>query len=73
MFIIFFIPSTMAESSSVHATSQILPIRPQQCLVINLNPLAYDSYMSPIIECLKYSQIATALSRIEYVPMVALS
>ncbi|KAL7611655.1 hypothetical protein Lser_V15G06891 [Lactuca serriola] len=40
----------MAESSSVHATSQILPIRPQQCLVIDLNPLAYDSYMSPIIE-----------------------
>ncbi|KAL7586246.1 hypothetical protein Lser_V15G38226 [Lactuca serriola] len=63
----------MAESSSVHATSQILPIRPQQCLVIDLNPLAYDSYMSPVIECLKYSQIATALSRIETVPMVALS
>ncbi|KAL7601624.1 hypothetical protein Lser_V15G23907 [Lactuca serriola] len=63
----------MAESSSVHATSQILPIRPQQCLVIDLNPLAYDSYMSPIIECLKYSQIATALSRIESVPMASLS
>ncbi|KAL7583768.1 hypothetical protein Lser_V15G45863 [Lactuca serriola] len=63
----------MAESSSVHATSQILPIRPQQCLVIDLNPLAYDSYMSPIIECLKYSQIAPALSRIESVPMVLLS
>ncbi|KAL7590355.1 hypothetical protein Lser_V15G35622 [Lactuca serriola] len=63
----------MAESSSVHATSQILPIRPQQCLVIDLNPLAYDSYMSPVIECLKYSQLAPALSRIETVPMVALS
>ncbi|KAL7582410.1 hypothetical protein Lser_V15G45692 [Lactuca serriola] len=63
----------MAESSSVHATSQILPIRPQQCLVIDLNPLAYDPYMSPVIECLKYSQLAPALSRIETVPMVALS
>ena len=63
----------MAESSSVHATSQILPIRPQQCMVIDLNPLAYDSYMSPVIECLKYSQLAPALSRIESVPMVALS
>ncbi|KAL7618045.1 hypothetical protein Lser_V15G03137 [Lactuca serriola] len=63
----------MAESSSVHATSQILPIRPQQCLVIDLNPLAYDPYMSPVIKCLKYSQLAPALSRIETVPMVALS
>ncbi|KAL7604926.1 hypothetical protein Lser_V15G18168 [Lactuca serriola] len=63
----------MAESSSVHATSQILPIRPQQCLVIDLNPLSYDPYISPVIECLKYSQLAPALSRIETVPMVALS
>ena len=63
----------MAESSSVHATSHILPIRPQQCLVIDLTPQAYDSYMFPIIECLKYSQIAPALSRVESVPMVLLS
>ncbi|KAL7588162.1 hypothetical protein Lser_V15G40899 [Lactuca serriola] len=63
----------MAESSLVHATSHILPIRPHQCLVIDLNPLAYDSYMLPIIECLKYSQIAPALSRIESVPMEILS
>jgi len=29
--------------------------------------------MSPVIECLKYSQLAPALLRIETVPMVALS
>ncbi|KAL7618923.1 hypothetical protein Lser_V15G01055 [Lactuca serriola] len=63
----------MAESSSVHATSHILPIRPQQCLVIDLAPQAYDSYMFPIMECLKYSQIAPALSRVETVPMELLS
>ena len=63
----------MAESSSVHATSHILPIRPQQCLVIDLTPQAYDSYMFPIMECLKYSQIAPALSRVESVPMELLS
>lgn len=63
----------MAESSSVHATSHILPIRPQQCLVIDLTPLSYDSYMTLIIECLKYSQIAPALSRVESVPMEILS
>ncbi|KAL7595628.1 hypothetical protein Lser_V15G29607 [Lactuca serriola] len=63
----------MAESSSVHATSQILPIRPQQCLVIDLTPQAYDSYVFPIIECLKYSQIAPALSWVESVPMTMLS
>ena len=63
----------MADSSSVHATSHILPIRPQQCLVIDLTPQAYDSYMFPIIECLKYSPIAPALSRVETVPMELLS
>ncbi|KAL7597884.1 hypothetical protein Lser_V15G24275 [Lactuca serriola] len=63
----------MAESSSVHATSHILPIRPQQCLVIDLTPQAYDSYMFPIIECLKYSPIAPALSKVESVPMELLS
>ena len=61
--------STMADSSSVHATSHILPIRPQQCLIIDLTPHAYHSYMFPIIECLKYSPIAPALSRAESVPM----
>ncbi|KAL7594264.1 hypothetical protein Lser_V15G30938 [Lactuca serriola] len=63
----------MAESSLVHATSHILPIRPQQCLVIDLTPLSYDSYMTPIIECLKYSQIAPTLTRVESMPMEILS
>ncbi|KAL7590743.1 hypothetical protein Lser_V15G39175 [Lactuca serriola] len=63
----------MADSSSVHATSHILPIRPQQCLIIDLTPHVYDSYMFAIIECLKYSPIAPALSRVESVPMEFLS
>ncbi|KAL7582299.1 hypothetical protein Lser_V15G44719 [Lactuca serriola] len=63
----------MAESSSVHTTSHILPIRPQQCLVIDLTAQVYDSYMFPIIECLKYSPIAPALSKVESVPMELLS
>ncbi|KAL7615981.1 hypothetical protein Lser_V15G03523 [Lactuca serriola] len=59
----------MADSSSVHATSHILPIRPQQSLIIDLTPHAYDAFMFPIIECLKYSPIAPALTKAETVPM----
>ncbi|KAL7597529.1 hypothetical protein Lser_V15G21757 [Lactuca serriola] len=63
----------MADSSSVHATSHILPIRPQQSLIIDLTPHSYDAFMFPIIECLKYSPIAPALTRAEAVPMEFLS
>ncbi|KAL7586433.1 hypothetical protein Lser_V15G39470 [Lactuca serriola] len=63
----------MADSSSVHATSHIFPIRPQQSLIIDLTPQAYDAFMFPIIECLKFSPIAPALTRPETVPMEFLS
>ncbi|KAL7609416.1 hypothetical protein Lser_V15G13555 [Lactuca serriola] len=63
----------MADSSSFHATSHILPIRPQQSLIIDLTPHAYDAFMFSIIECLKYSPIAPALTRAEAVPMEFLS
>ncbi|KAL7587460.1 hypothetical protein Lser_V15G39921 [Lactuca serriola] len=63
----------MADSSSCHATSHILSIRPQQSLIIDLTPQAYDAFMFPIIECLKFSPIAPALTRAEAVPMEFLS
>ncbi|KAL7609410.1 hypothetical protein Lser_V15G12206 [Lactuca serriola] len=63
----------MADSSSVHATSHILPIRPQQSLIIDLTPQVYDAFMFPIIECLKYSPLAPALTKAEAVPMEFLS
>ncbi|KAL7601907.1 hypothetical protein Lser_V15G26951 [Lactuca serriola] len=63
----------MADSSSVHATSHILPIPPQQSLIIDLTPHAYDAFMFPIIECLKFSPIAPALTKAETVPMEFLS
>ncbi|KAL7609651.1 hypothetical protein Lser_V15G12998 [Lactuca serriola] len=63
----------MADSSSVHATSHILPIRPQQSLIIDLSPHVYDAFMFPIIECLRFSPIAPALTRAESVPMEFLS
>ena len=49
------------------------PIRTQQSLVIDLNPLVYDHYMYPIVECLKYSPLVLALSKVEIVPMECLS
>ncbi|KAL7595028.1 hypothetical protein Lser_V15G29179 [Lactuca serriola] len=63
----------MAYSSSVHATSHMLPIHPQQILIIDLTSHAYDAFMFPIIECLKFSPIAPALTRAETVPMEFLS
>ncbi|KAL7604320.1 hypothetical protein Lser_V15G18157 [Lactuca serriola] len=63
----------MADSSSVHATSHILPIRLQQSLIIDLTPHAYDAFMFPIIECLKFSPLAPALTKVEAVPMECLS
>ncbi|KAL7606592.1 hypothetical protein Lser_V15G17506 [Lactuca serriola] len=63
----------MADSSSVHATSHILLIRPQQSLIIDLTPQVYDAFMFPIIECLKYSPISPALTKVEAVPMEFLS
>ncbi|KAL7603874.1 hypothetical protein Lser_V15G20006 [Lactuca serriola] len=63
----------MADSSSVHATSHILPICPQQSLIIDLTPHSYDAFMFPIMECLKYSPIAPSLTRVEAVPMEFLS
>ncbi|KAL7585848.1 hypothetical protein Lser_V15G44772 [Lactuca serriola] len=63
----------MADSSSVHATSHILPIRPQQSLIIDLTPHVYDAFMFPIIECLKYSPLAPALTKAEVVAMEFLS
>ena len=63
----------MADSPSVHATSHILLIRPQQSLIIDLTPQVYDAFMFPILECLKYSSIAPALTKVEVVPMEFLS
>ena len=63
----------MADSSSVHATSHILPIRPQQSLIIDLTPQVYDAFMFPIMECLKYSPLVPALTKVETVPMECLS
>ncbi|CAI9263314.1 unnamed protein product [Lactuca saligna] len=66
----------MADSSSVLKTSSctnILPIRAQQSLVIDLNPKAYENYMYPMVECLKYSPLVLALSKVEVVLMECLS
>lgn len=69
---IFFLISTMADSSSVQdqtASSSLLVIKPNQNMIIQLNPFLYDSYMLQVVECLKYSPLVIALTRVEYVPM----
>ena len=66
----------MTGSSSVHdqtAHSSLLSIKQNQNLILDLSPFKYDSYMLPIIECLKYSPLVTALTNVECVPMSLLS
>ncbi|KAL7610282.1 hypothetical protein Lser_V15G13610 [Lactuca serriola] len=56
----------MAESSSVQDTSvhsNLLVIKPNQNLIIDLMPSAYEPYMLQILECLKYSPLVIALSQ----------
>ena len=66
----------MAESSSVQETtarSTLLAIKPNQNLLIDLSPFLYDTYMYQVVECLKYSPLAKALTTVEVVPMSCLS
>ena len=66
----------MAESSSLQdqtASSSLLAIKPNQNMIIHLNPFLYDSYMLHVVECLKYSPLVIALTQVELVPLSLLS
>nr|KAJ0197055.1 hypothetical protein LSAT_V11C700366830 [Lactuca sativa] len=66
----------MADSSSVHDTSvrqPLLTFKPQQNLIIDLTPFIYEPYMLYVVECLKYSPLVDALTKVEVVPMSCLS
>ena len=66
----------MAESSSVYETSArstLLSIKANQNLLINLTPFAYDPYMLNVVECIKYSPLVIALTKVESIPMSFLS
>ena len=66
----------MATSSSAHdqtATSSLLTIKPNQNMITERTPFLYDSYMLHVVECLKYSPLLLALTKVEAVPMPLLS
>ena len=66
----------MVGSSSVHeqtASSSLLTIKPNQNLIIDLNPFLYDPYMLQVVECLKYSPLMIAITQVESVLMSLLS
>ena len=66
----------MADSSSAHdqtATSSLLTIKPNQNLIIDLNPIYYEAYLLQMVECLKYSSLLIALTKVESVPMSLMS
>ena len=50
----------------------MLKIKPNQNLIIQLDPFLYDSYMLHIVECLNYSPMI-ALTQVESIPMSLLS
>lgn len=53
--------------------SLLLSINPNKNLVIDLDPCKYESYLLTIVECLKYSPLITALTKMESVLMFLLS
>ncbi|KAL7607684.1 hypothetical protein Lser_V15G10021 [Lactuca serriola] len=68
--------SSMAESSYVQDTfahANLLTIKPQQNLIIDLTPFVYEPYMLYVVECLKYSPLVVALTKVEVLPMTCLS
>ena len=50
-----------------------LTIKPQQNLIIDLTPFIYEPYMLYVVECLKYSPLVDALSKVKIFPMYCLS
>nr|KAJ0220199.1 hypothetical protein LSAT_V11C200056640 [Lactuca sativa] len=76
MVTVFLDGGAQADSSSVHDTSvhqPLLTIKPQQNLIIDLTPFVYEPYMLYVVECLKYSPLVDALTKVEVVPMSCLS
>lgn len=66
----------MADSSSVQeqsAHTSLLNIKQNQKLILDLASFKYNAYMLPIVECLKYSPLVHALTKVECVPMSLLS
>ena len=52
-------PSVQEQSGQ----SLLLAIKPNQNLVIDLDPCKYDSYLLIIVECLRYSPLITVLTK----------
>ncbi|KAI3780423.1 hypothetical protein L2E82_10404 [Cichorium intybus] len=55
------------------SSTLMLKIKANQNLIIDLNSSHYSEYIRPMIECLKYSPIATALTASATVPISLLS
>ncbi|KAL7603927.1 uncharacterized mitochondrial protein AtMg00810-like [Lactuca sativa] len=55
------------------AQTSLLAIKPNKNLILDLDRLKYDSFLLPIVECLKYSPLVKALTTSEIVSMSILS
>ncbi|CAI9286301.1 unnamed protein product [Lactuca saligna] len=54
-------------------TSGLLGIKANQNLILDLDPSKYDAFLQPLIECLRHSLLAGALSKLVHVTLVHLS
>ena len=59
------------EDQTAHST--LLSMKQHQNLIIDLDPVKYDAFLLPLIECLKYSLLTIVMSQVENVPLSILS
>ncbi|CAH1443949.1 unnamed protein product [Lactuca virosa] len=55
------------------ASLGLLGIKAIQNLILDIDPSKCDAFLQPLIECLRYSPLATALSKTENFPLALLS
>ncbi|CAI9280418.1 unnamed protein product [Lactuca saligna] len=73
---IFFSTTPMVSSSLVEkqmAQSILLGIKANQNLILDHDPSKYEAFLQLLINCLKYSPLATALSKTQNVLLALLS
>ncbi|CAI9265814.1 unnamed protein product [Lactuca saligna] len=58
------------QDQTTHST--FLTIKKHQNLTVELDPIQYDPFLLPLIECLKYSPLTISYSQVQNVPLLIL-
>ena len=78
LFIVLFTTTMASSSKHVSFADQLaslimLNVKNGQNMIIDIDSSTYDKFLRPIIECLKFSTLARALTMAKSVPLVHLS